>query len=123
MDAIVYLCLHILTTLFLPRNHLFSDSQFTRSEIQAPFSVGPKPGSSKAPYRRVRDDEVNLIPALSNNSFEAKLGAQGSWGERANQALKLTRGKEFKHEKTKRKRGTYTGGTISTNVCSFKFNE
>lgn len=39
-----------------------------------------------------------------------KKGARGSWGEKANQDLKYTRGKSFRHEKTKKKRGSYRGG-------------
>ncbi|VDM06537.1 unnamed protein product [Schistocephalus solidus] len=37
--------------------------------------------------------------------------------------LKYTRGKDFRHEKTKKKRGTYSGGAITTGVYSFKFDE
>ena len=31
-------------------------------------------------------------------------------------------GKSFRHEKTKKKRGTYRGGAIDTSVCSIKFD-
>ena len=31
------------------------------------------------------------------------------------------RGKDFRHEKTKKKRGSYKGGLIDNNVNSFKF--
>lgn len=31
-------------------------------------------------------------------------------------------GKSFRHEKTKKKRGTYKGGAIDTSVCSIKFD-
>ncbi|KAH8404430.1 hypothetical protein KR222_000358, partial [Zaprionus bogoriensis] len=48
--------------------------------------------------------------------------AAGSWGERANKDLKFTRGKSFKHEKTKKKRGSYRGGQIDTGVNSIKFD-
>ncbi|GBP98546.1 Nucleolar and coiled-body phosphoprotein 1, partial [Eumeta japonica] len=50
-------------------------------------------------------------------------GARGSWGERANHDLKNTRGKSFKHEKTKKKRGSYRGGVIDTAVHSIKFED
>lgn len=49
--------------------------------------------------------------------------ARGSWGERASRDLKPTRGKSFKHEKTKKKRGSYRGGAIDTSVNSIKFDE
>jgi nucleolin len=51
------------------------------------------------------------------------LGAQGSWGEKANKDLINTRGKSFRHEKTKKKRGSYRGGKIDTNTYSIKFEE
>ena len=31
-------------------------------------------------------------------------------------------GKSFRHEKTKKKRGSYKGGAIDTSVCSIKFD-
>ncbi|KAH1001992.1 hypothetical protein HUJ04_005939 [Dendroctonus ponderosae] len=49
--------------------------------------------------------------------------AKGSWGERANFALKHTRGKQFRHEKTKKKRGSYIGGQIDMSVNSIKFSD
>lgn len=47
--------------------------------------------------------------------------SRGSWGERANFDLKHTKGKSFKHEKTKKKRGSYRGGAIDMSVNSYKF--
>ncbi|VDM15727.1 unnamed protein product [Hydatigera taeniaeformis] len=81
------------------------------------------PSKQRLPFRRVEDDASGVLPELADNSFAAKKGARGSWGERADMTLKFTRGKDFRHEKTKKKRGTYSGGVISTAVCSFKFNE
>jgi nucleolin len=49
--------------------------------------------------------------------------ARGSWGEKANDVLKFTRGKQFRHEKTKKKRGNYRGGAIDTSVNSIKFED
>lgn len=59
---------------------------------------------------------------VADNSFDAKRGAAGDWGERANQVLKFTKGKSFRHEKTKKKRGSYRGGSISVQVNSVKFD-
>ena len=57
-----------------------------------------------------------------DNSYEARFGEDG-YGAKANAKLRLVRGKDFRHEKTKRKRGTYRGGTIDTSGGkSFKFN-
>lgn len=50
-------------------------------------------------------------------------GARGCWGERAAQDLKFTRGKSFRHEKTKKKRGSYKGGQIDIGVNSIKFDD
>ena len=56
-------------------------------------------------------------------SLSFQKGARGSWGERANDILKNTRGKGFRHEKTKKKRGSYRGGIIdSQSVNSVKFD-
>ena len=49
-------------------------------------------------------------------------GASGSWGEKANHDLKHTRGKSFRQEKTKKKRGSYRGGVIDMSVHSIKFD-
>ena len=50
-------------------------------------------------------------------------GSFGSWGERANKDLKNTKGKSFRHEKTKKKRGSYKGGPIDMSVHSIKFDD
>ena len=50
-------------------------------------------------------------------------GSFGSWGEKANIDLKFTKGKSFRHEKTKKKRGSYRGGPIDMDVHSFKFDD
>lgn len=36
--------------------------------------------------------------------------------------LRFTKGRSFRHEKTKKKRGSYRGGAISTGVNSIKFD-
>ena len=56
-----------------------------------------------------------------DNSYEARFG-EGGYGAKASAVLRKVRGKDFRHEKTKRKRGTYRGGTIDTSSGkSFKF--
>ncbi len=74
------------------------------------------------PFRRV-GNEIAVDPRLEDNSFEAKGGSRGSWGEKANRDLKFTKGRSFRHEKTKKKRGSYKGGAIDTQVYSIKFDE
>lgn len=77
---------------------------------------------ASSPFRRVREEEIEVDSRVADNSFDAKRGAAGDWGERANQVLKFTKGKSFRHEKTKKKRGSYRGGSISVQVNSVKFD-
>uniref|UniRef100_A0A023G9D4 Putative nucleolar and coiled-body phosphoprotein 1 n=1 Tax=Amblyomma triste TaxID=251400 RepID=A0A023G9D4_AMBTT len=86
-----------------------------------PGSAGK--GRKNSPFRRVRPEQVNIDPKLRDNSFEAKAGARGSWGEKAYSVLKNVKGRDFRHEKTKKKRGTYSGGSIDTGVNSIRFDE
>ena len=48
---------------------------------------------------------------LGDNSYNAAFGG-GGWGARANEKLMKVQGKDFRHEKTKKKRGGYKGGAI-----------
>lgn len=63
---------------------------------------------------------ANVIKTIVTNKFSQK-NARGSFGEKANDVLKHTRGKQFRHEKTKKKRGNYRGGAIDYAVNSIKF--
>jgi hypothetical protein len=62
-----------------------------------------------------------LQPRLTSCS-DFMLFQRDSFGEKANEILSAVRGKDFRHEKTKKKRGTYKGGPISTSSSSFKFD-
>lgn len=66
---------------------------------------------------------INIVHVYSVVSLDRQRGARGSWGERAHQDLKYTKGKSFRHEKTKKKRGSYHGGQIDTSVNSIKFED
>lgn len=79
--------------------------------------------AKNVPFRRVKAEEIFVPAQLRNNSFEAKRGSTGDWGEKANRDLKFTQGKSFRHEKTKKKRGSYKGGIINTSVNSIKFED
>ncbi|KAH0624365.1 hypothetical protein JD844_031763 [Phrynosoma platyrhinos] len=81
----------------------------------------PKMKRQSSPFRRVKAEEIEVDARVANNSFDAKKGASGDWGEKANEVLKFTKGKSFRHEKTKKKRGSYCGGSISTEINSIKF--
>jgi len=85
-------------------------------------SMPKKKRTHNEPYRRV-SGSIKVDSKFMNNSFEAKKGASGSWGERASRDLIVTKGKSFKHEKTKKKRGSYRGGSIdASSVHSIKFD-
>uniref|UniRef100_A0A4Y0BFL1 SRP40_C domain-containing protein n=1 Tax=Anopheles funestus TaxID=62324 RepID=A0A4Y0BFL1_ANOFN len=73
-------------------------------------------------FRRVREEDIDIDERLMDNSYEAKQNAHGAFGERANRILKHTKGKSFRHEKTKKKRAGYQGGFIDTSVNSIKFD-
>ena len=60
---------------------------------------------------------------LADNTYEGTFGASG-WGAKANDILGKVKGKGFRHEKTKKKRGSYRGGTITGHESnSFKFDD
>ncbi|KAL6049450.1 Nucleolar and coiled-body phosphoprotein 1 [Balamuthia mandrillaris] len=76
------------------------------------------------PFQRVRVEEVEIKdPRLLDNSFDANMSAD-EWGKKAADVLGAVRGKGFRHEKTKKKRGSYRGGSINPNkVNSIKFED
>ena len=45
------------------------------------------------------------------------------WGAKASSILMHTRGKDFRREKTKKKRGNYNGGRISMEVRATPFDD
>ena len=89
-----------------------------------PFSPPPPLSPQEnTPFRRVRVEEVKVNPELMDNSYEGTFGNTG-WGAKASEKLSVTRGKSFRHEKTKKKRGSYRGGAIDRDtVNSFKFGD
>jgi nucleolin len=71
----------------------------------------------------VVSEAVEVDPRLRDNSYEGTFGSSG-WGAKANENLVNTRGKSFRHEKTKKKRGSYKGGAIDSGaVNSIKFDD
>ncbi|KAI3754699.1 hypothetical protein L1987_54487 [Smallanthus sonchifolius] len=49
-------------------------------------------------------------------------GAEIGYGAKAQEVLGQVRGRDFRHEKTKKKRGSYRGGLINQQSHSIKFN-
>ena len=75
----------------------------------------PKKRGPGTPFRRV-DPSLASHCIVKDNSFFA--GGTSAWGKKAAEDLIVTRGKGFKHEKTKKKRGTYKGGAIDVNAVN-----
>lgn len=74
-------------------------------------------------FQRVKVQEVEFAdPRLQNNSYWAKGGAEIGYGAKAQEVLGQVKGKDFRHEKTKKKRGSYKGGLIDLQAHSIKFN-
>lgn len=63
-----------------------------------------------------------IIQGLEDNSYEKQFGVDG-YGAKASAILMQVRGKDFRHEKTKKKRGSYRGGTITMASNSFKYSD
>jgi hypothetical protein len=79
-------------------------------------------GTAAKAFQRVKAEEWLGKKGSWDNSYVGTFGASG-WGFKAQQILGKVRGKDFRHEKTKKKRGSYKGGEINTQaVCSFKFD-
>lgn len=83
---------------------------------------GEGTGTASKAFQRVKADEWLGKKGSWDNSYVGTFGESG-WGFKAQQILGQVRGKDFRHEKTKKKRGSYRGGIIdSGNICSFKFD-
>ncbi|KAL9224279.1 hypothetical protein vseg_000334 [Gypsophila vaccaria] len=82
-----------------------------------------EPKSAKAAFQRVKPEEVEFADErLQDNSYWAKDGADSGYGAKAQEVLGQVRGRDFRHEKTKKKRGSYRGGQIDLHTHSVKFN-
>ena len=52
---------------------------------------------------------------------DMKAFGHDGYGAKASEKLVQVRGKDFRHEKTKKKRGSYRGGSITLQSHSFKY--
>ncbi|XP_010451810.1 PREDICTED: nucleolar and coiled-body phosphoprotein 1 [Camelina sativa] len=76
----------------------------------------------KKPFQRVNvDDVVFTDERLRDNSYYALPNAEVGYGYKAQEILGQVRGRDFRHEKTKKKRGSYRGGQIDLQSHSIKF--
>ncbi|KAK6927756.1 Srp40, C-terminal [Dillenia turbinata] len=73
-------------------------------------------------FQRVKVDEIKFADEkLHDNSYWAKGGAENGYGAKAQEVLGQVKGRDFRHEKTKKKRGSYRGGQIDLLSHSVKF--
>ncbi|CAH8279962.1 unnamed protein product [Arabidopsis lyrata] len=73
----------------------------------------------KKPFQRVNVDEI--VFTEQSNSYNSKHGAAYGYGLKAQEVLGQVKGRGFRHEKTKKKRGSYRGGEIDLESHSTKF--
>merc|ERR1711990_1244981 len=99
------------------------DDEEEEEETQ-PKKSAKKTKTANTPFQRVDPNEkFSLMKSMQDNSFDqTRIGGGNTWGEKAHRDLIVTRGKGFRHEKTKKKRGTYRGGKLSMEIRSIKFN-
>ncbi|XP_011620761.1 suppressor protein SRP40 isoform X2 [Amborella trichopoda] len=91
-----------------------------KSKKESNGSAEPK--TFKA-FQRVKVEEVKFVDdRLQDNSYWGKDGADSGYGAKAQEILGQVKGKDFRHEKTKKKRGSYRGGQIDLQSHSIKFN-
>jgi len=72
------------------------------------------------PFQRVKPE---LSKQLPTKMFASQRNANSEWAEKADATLKQVKGRGFRHEKTKKKRGTYRGGALEMGVKSIKFED
>lgn len=102
------------------QDELNNSAKQKSSKKQLNGSVEPKTVNA---FQRVKVDEVEFKDdRLKDNSYWAKDGADIGYGAKAQEVLGQVKGRDFRHEKTKKKRGSYRGGTIDLQSHSIKFN-
>ncbi|CAN1231674.1 Nucleolar and coiled-body phosphoprotein 1 [Linum grandiflorum] len=100
-----------------------ADTQTQESNGQAIEDGALAKPTTAQRFQRVKADEVVFSDErLKDNSYWAKDGAEIGYGAKAQEVLGQVKGKGFRHEKTKKKRGSYRGGQIDQNTHSVKFN-
>ncbi|KAJ1810501.1 jun-like transcription factor [Coemansia sp. RSA 2598] len=93
---------------------------------ESPSSHAPKRGETangpNVPFCRIKpEDVVYADDRLKDNRYVSKGGVDNDFGYKAHMDLIVTRGKGFTKEKNKKKRGSYSGGKITMQSHSIKF--
>eukprot|EP01126_Amoeba_proteus_P037153 TRINITY_DN3813_c0_g2_i1.p2 TRINITY_DN3813_c0_g2~~TRINITY_DN3813_c0_g2_i1.p2 ORF type:complete len:122 (+),score=33.35 TRINITY_DN3813_c0_g2_i1:487-852(+) len=91
-----------------------TDSKAGEKKYGTPFRIPtPNQKGTNSPverFQRIKTDSTQFIDRrLANNSFSSK---GETWGASAAYTLGKVKGDRFRHEKTKKKRGTYKGSGI-----------
>ena len=92
-------------------------SKKARSEEEEQANEDNQPTSEKKRFQRVDEEKALQQALIADNRYEAVFGQDG-YGAKANEKLKTVRGKDFRHEKTKKKRGSYRGGAIDESAVN-----
>ncbi|KAE8786055.1 suppressor protein SRP40 [Hordeum vulgare] len=104
------------------------DITATEDDVKEPSTASKsnkrqKLSEPKSAFQRVKSEDIKFADErLQDNSYWAKGGADSGYGAKAQEILGQVRGRDFRHEKTKKKRGTYKGGFIDLQTHSIKFN-
>ena len=99
------------------------DSARPSSKRQKAAAKSATPGSGSSDrFRRVDADTVDTSGVSgSDNSWDALRAKGHTYADKAQERLGAVKGKNFRKEMTKAKRGTYRGGEIDMAVNSIKF--
>ncbi|KAJ1989671.1 jun-like transcription factor [Coemansia spiralis] len=110
-------------------NSAFASSipQTAPAKIHTQNNRNPKRGGKaqnvpNTPFCRIKPEEVIYADdRLKDNKYTSKGGVSNDFGYKAHMDLIVTRGKGFTKEKNKKKRGSYSGGRITLESHSIKF--
>jgi len=93
-----------------------------KKETNGTNNIDKKQKGSKnnSPFQRV---DPKFINDLDSRMRASQRNANSVWAEKADQTLSKVKGRNFRHEKTKKKRGSYRGGMLDTGVKSIKFTD
>lgn len=108
------------------REEAFAAAQAWQPKSQTCAPAPAKVASPSQPFSRLGDEQLwleTLNEKLKDNSYAAAFSSAG-YGAKASQKLLHTRGKDFRHGKTKLKRkNAWGGGSIDLGSNSIKFED
>jgi len=102
----------------VPNNKATTEKE--EEELEGPKKKKKMEKGGNTPFQRVKPE---LSDFLDKRMFASQRNANSEWAGKADATLKQVKGKGFRHEKTKKKRGTYRGGALEMGVKSIKFED